>query len=290
MAIQKIFSCGEFEGDGVFDFDPATDYIFSVFSDLHHGEANYNVFRCTDALNRLAKIIEDGKDSEFFLSLGDFADNLADGITLYEELKTALSRRQIRLYKENVVLADGERYLYLAVGNHEIAFQEKSTVRDYTPIVDGVGNVYAFSQKGTLFVCYDALFTADTGSEKPDDIRPCLCYTIPDKTIGYLKKLIDENIAGCKSIVAFSHICLKNIEENAKQKWLSLLLSYNRPVYLFEGHAHRENYQEYGDEQERTAKVFTLPAVCDNDTYNRYEVVMRDGKLLRINAYEKPAQ
>ena len=53
----KILSFGEFDGDGITDFDPKTDFRFSVFSDLHYGYANYNVFACTDGIKKLNAIL-----------------------------------------------------------------------------------------------------------------------------------------------------------------------------------------------------------------------------------------
>jgi len=287
MSVQKLFSFGEFEGDGVFDFCPDTDYKFCVFSDLHHGYVNYNVFRCDQGLSRLTKILNESKDCDFLLSLGDFADNLLNGVKPYEELYALLDSHGARLFNGNNATRD-KQMVYNVVGNHEITYLEKEKLRDYIPYVEGAGNVYAFRHRDTLFAAYDALFTADEEDDSPTHIRPCQHYTIPAKTIASLKKLIEENVDGCKSIVAFTHICLKSIKESAKQAWLETLLAYGLPVYIFEGHAHRENYQLFLGDNGNSAHVFTLPAVCDDDTYNRYEVFMRDGKLLRINAFEKP--
>ncbi|MBQ8427855.1 MAG: metallophosphoesterase [Clostridia bacterium] len=289
MAIEKLFSYGEFEGDGVFDFVPETDFTFCVFSDLHHGYENYNCFRCTEGLARLQRILDESKNADFFLSLGDFADNLAGGVQLYQELYDFLLPHGVRLFNGTTPLQSGERYLYSAVGNHEIAFLPKSALKEFTPIVDGVGNVFAFVHREVLFLAYDAVFSAENGKDMPQDILPTTLFTIPDGTLAYLKQLLDNTLdVSVKSIVAFSHVCLKGIEENAREKLLDLLLSYRLPVYLFEGHAHRENYQVFAGDKGNFLHAFTLPAVCDNDTYNRYEVVMRRGKLLRINAYEKP--
>ena len=286
--VEKVFSYGEFEGDGVFDFCPQTDFTFCVFSDLHHGYENYNCFKCTEGLARLQRILDESKNAEFFLSLGDFADHLSGGVQLYEELFDFLAKKNIRLFDGATPLQANERYLYNVVGNHEIAYTPKSDLKPFTPIVDEVGNVFAFTHKEVLFLAYDAIFSAKNGQDTPQDILPTTSITIPENTLAYIRTILDKNLTNSiKSIVAFSHVCLKVIEEKAKEKLLDLLLSYRLPVYLFEGQAHRENYQIFASEKGNFVHVFTLPAVCDNDTYNRYEVVMRKGKLLRINAYEK---
>lgn len=287
MNVQKRFSFGVFEEDGWADERDA-DYRFCVFSDVHHGNQNYNCFACTEGLKRLQRILDDSSSCDFFLSLGDLADNLLHGIQPYEEVHDLLKKNNVRFFNGEHTLQRGERFLYNVVGNHEIAFLPKRELAAYTPYVDGVGNVYAFSHQQTLFIAYDGVFSADTCSDTPKDILPTRSFTIPTATLSYLKKLLNELTDGAKSIVAFSHICLKDIQQVAREQWLELLLSYGLPVYVFEGHAHRQNCQIYVSDNGQTAQVFTLPSVKEDNTYNRYEVLMKQGVPIRIHMLEKP--
>ena len=97
----KILSFGEFEGDGLFeDFNPITDFRFSVFSDLHYGYQDYNVFTCREGINKLNAVLGETQNSEFYLNLGDFADNLADQTDgLYVELQNELLKNNIVMLK-----------------------------------------------------------------------------------------------------------------------------------------------------------------------------------------------
>jgi hypothetical protein len=287
----KILSFGEFEGDGLFeDFNPTTDFRFSVFSDLHYGYQDYNVFTCREGINKLNAVLGETQNSEFYLNLGDFADNLADQTDgLYVELQNELLKNNIVMYNGTEIADTDKRIIYSVAGNHEVAYMPKSILAPYMPYKDGIGNVYAFTRKDVVFLGYDAIFSAATGTDLPKDVIKTLQYTIPESVLDYTKQCLAKAITDAtKSIVAFTHVSCKCILEPARSALFSILTSFGLPVVIFEGHAHRENYQLFQSETGETVQVFTLPAVTDLNTFNHYDVVMRNGKLLRINQIESP--
>lgn len=287
---KKTLSFGEFDEDGVMDLNANTDFRFCVFSDLHYGYANYNVFSCTDGIKKLNAIIDDTQSCDFYLNLGDFADNLLDGTDRpYVELQKALLSRGITMYNGDNEPIAPLKPIYSVAGNHEIAYMPKSILNPYMPIVDGIGNVFAFSKNNVAFLGYDAIFSAKTGTDTASDIIQTLQYTIPDKVLEYVQKQLDAVITSkTESIVAFTHVSCKNISESSRSALFSILTSFNIPVVIFEGHAHRENYQVFTNEKGNKVEVYTLPAVTDYQTYNYYDVTMRNGKVFRINLIEKP--
>lgn len=263
------------------------DYKFTIFSDLHYGYANYNVFACTDGMKKLNAILKDTSSSRFYIELGDFADNLAEKTDRpYSELQEELKKHGIIMYNGSAALQSREKYMYGVIGNHEAAYVKKDLLKPYTPVGEQ-GNIYAFVRDNTLFVGYDALFSAETGTDDPAAIIATLRYIIPQSVLQTLKETIAEKFSPqIGAIIGFSHINLKNIEESSVNALLQVFTSFRVPVYIFEGHAHVENVQIF-ENGGVSAYVFTLPAVTDYDTYNYYDVFMKNGKPIRIFREEK---
>lgn len=123
-----------------------SEFTVTIFSDVHHGDYNYNDFACTDGLKKLEKILIETPESEFYVNLGDMVDYLKDGKTdFYDEVAAVLRGHNLNLYHpEEKNYAAGGRTIYNLMGNHEAAFIRKAELSDYIPYVEGVGSVYSF--------------------------------------------------------------------------------------------------------------------------------------------------
>ena len=150
-----------------------SEFTVTIFSDVHHGDYNYNDFACTDGLKKLEKILIETPESEFYVNLGDMADYLKDGKTdFYDEVAAVLRGHNLNLYHpEEKNYAAGGRTIYNLMGNHEAAFIRKAELSDYIPYVEGVGSVYSFRHGGILFLAIDANFDRETGSDEPSVLR-----------------------------------------------------------------------------------------------------------------------
>lgn len=286
MKFKKTLSFGEFFEDGPISNDDGDILKFSVFSDLHYGYRNYNVFNCLEGKNKLERILSDTSDSSFILNLGDYADNLeSQNINPYIELDEVIKKHSLEHYLGKDI--DGKRMMYSVIGNHEAAYMPKKALKDYTPYTKEGGNSYVFKRDHILFVAYDALFSIHDKKDEPSSIIKTLEYILPKSITDYIDNVISKiDLSDVSMIVGFSHICCKRIEKESFEYFLTMLSKYSNEIYIFEGHAHMENFQLFEGEG-ATIRVFTLPAVTDYNTYNYYEVFVKDNRIIRINQIER---
>lgn len=286
MNFKNNISFGVFKDD-IFDYqyDDKNDLKFVVFSDLHYGYKNYNIFNCVKGIEKLERIFKDNKDKEFMLNLGDFADNCVDGVKLLDELENVVKENGYYLYDGTT--NNALKPMYSVPGNHEIAYIKKELVKKYFPLNKNNHSIYSFSIKNIFFLAYDAIFSIYDNLDEPSSIISTLNYTIPDDVLDEINDEIKNNIKSEKTIICFSHIPLKVIDIIKRDKLLEILSKYDRDVIIFEGHAHMENYTEYISDTNKIIRVFTLPAVTDYDTYKYYQVFTKDGKIYRINTIKE---
>lgn len=239
------------------------DFTVTIFTDLHHSVKDVNGFFCTKALEKLDKIVKNSQDSEIFISLGDFVNDL-DKTTAYYD--TAISHAEkLGLSYYSPTKEQKGKVLFNVIGNHETAFLPKSEFSKYVPYQHGIGSVYSFAKNGVLFVVVDANFNRELVVDTPQIMQTTTQFTIPDNQIEYINNLVKNQITKeIKSIVWLSHVAFKDIDD---KKWelAKVLSSFNRPIAIFEGHTHIG--AKYSAESENLKlDVYTLPPVTNDFT------------------------
>lgn len=266
-------------------------FTVTVFSDVHNGDRNYNIFTCTRGLEKLSHILEETEDSEFYINLGDMADYFKGDLGFYDQAAECLHAHGLHIYTPDSPSESGKRNIYNLVGNHEASYLSKSAMRKYIPYVDGVGSVFSFAYKGVLFLGLDANFDAATGSDDPEVIIKTPPFHIPPSQREWLKTQADKFISGgnISGIVWLSHIAFKDIDELSARATLNMLHEYDLPITIFEGHAHVESYYRlYADDRATPiADVHTLPAVTSGPYCAYYVVTFSGGKPAKIDRIEK---
>lgn len=255
-------------------------FTVTFFTDLHHGDYNYNDFACTDALKKLTQIFDETQNSDFYINLGDAADYLKDsGTGFYEDLAEIFSG-----YDLPVCMSEGQgRRIYNSIGNHEAAYINKSGLQEFIPYSDDGGCTYAFAHGGILFLGVDLVYCRKSGRDTPDVIVTAREFTLPPRQFNYIEKLLvkklDETIKG---VVMFGHIPLKDVDETSKNQLLKVLCRLKLPVAIFEGHTHEEAYSRQVTENGEKIQVFTLPAVTSGDKCRYYTVTFGNGRVLNV--------
>ncbi len=263
-------------------------FTCTIFSDVHHGDRNYNDFTCTNALKKLRRILAEAPDSDMFINLGDFADYLKDGqITFYEEAAAVLAEHHLHIYlPDSPTPTPGERLILNVIGNHEAAYVPKSALAAYVPYIDGVGCVYTFRYRDTLFVSVDACFDRATGSDAPSVMVTSVTFTIPEAVrthvIAEVDRCMDETVRG---IVWLSHIAFKDIDNDSRMAMAAALTRYGLPLTMLAGHTHVELNQHLVDETDPShilGELYTLPAVTSGPRYRYCQVTFEGGRVHHI--------
>ncbi len=266
----------------------AASFTCTVFSDVHHGDRNYNDFACTNALKKLRRILAETQDADLLLNLGDFADYLKDGsITFYEEAARVLTEHDLCIYHPNTTPCPaGKRPICNVIGNHEAAYVKKSDLRDYVPYVEGVGCVYTFRYRDVLFVSVDACFDRATGCDDPSVMITSVTFTIPEavrrRVVSEVKAAMDASVKG---IVWISHIAFKDIDNDSRMEMAESLCAFGVPVTMFAGHTHVELHHHLIDEADPTrppVEIYTLPAVTSGNRYRYWQVTFADGRVRSV--------
>ncbi|MBR2968512.1 MAG: metallophosphoesterase [Clostridia bacterium] len=269
----------------------ANEFTATIFTDVHHGDFNYNDFKCTNALRKLQKIIDETPNSDFYINLGDMVDYLKNGkVTFYEEVAAKLRENNLNIYNvEGKNYVEGNRMVYNVLGNHETAYVPKADLKEFIPYVEGVGCVYSFQIKDVLFVSIDANFDRETQSDEPAIMRGSTKFTIPQKVISWAKEEVKSKINdSVKGIVWLSHIAFKDIDNTSRFELVDALNEYGLPLTIFEGHTHSEAYYRWYDDADETktiASVYTLPAVTTAETYKYYNVTFSNGTVKEIDKH-----
>ena len=268
-----------------------SEFTVTIFSDVHHGDYNYNDFACTDGLKKLEKILIETPESEFYVNLGDMVDYLKDGKTdFYDEVAAVLRGHNLNLYHpEEKNYAAGGRTIYNLMGNHEAAFIRKAELSDYIPYVEGVVSLYSFRHGGILFLAIDANFDRETGSDEPSVLRTSTKFILPEAVLNWAAAETAAKMDdGVKGIVWLSHIAFKDIENESRFRLVFELNKYGVPLTVFEGHTHAEAFDEWYDDDnpDRTlVTIYTLPAVTSGATYKYYNVTFSEGKVKQIDKH-----
>lgn len=267
-------------------------FTVTVFSDVHHGDRNYNIFTCTRGLEKLSHILRETPDSLFYINLGDAADYLKDGSTgFYDQVAECMRAHGLHIYTPDSPSESGKRNIYNLIGNHEASYLPKSALAEYVPFVEGVGSVFAFAYNGVLFLGLDAHYDANSGSDDPAVIIKTPPFHIPTAEREWIKAQADKFISGggIEGIVWLSHIAFKDIDEHSARATVKMLYGYGLPVTIFEGHAHIESfYRIYADDRATPiADVHTLPAVTSGPYCAYYVVTFEGGKPTKIDRIEK---
>ena len=262
----------------------------TFMSDMHFDTRDYGDFHCTESEAKLKQIVSETQGSRFYINLGDTVNSLPDGKleNMYDAVRV-MKELDLNVYNsQGTGYIDGNRMMYNLAGNHEIAYVEKSVLKDYTPYVEGVGTVAVFKYEDLMFVAVDGLFTR-TGSDDPADIlgsgTPCTEFSITETVYNWLTAEVASQMdATVKGIVWISHIPLKDLDDDSKNAMLGMLKAYGLPMTVFEGHTHQEAYAELTDEStgEVYCKVYTLPAVTLFDNYPYYNVTFKDGAVWSV--------
>ena len=258
----------------------------TIMSDLHNDTQNYGGFHCLETKEKFEKIMEETKDSDFYINLGDTVNSCVNNLNNYYEMISLMKHYGLNVYNsQGTGYEEGNKMMYNLLGNHEVAYNEKSDFKDYIPYEDGIGSAGVFINSDMLFVSVDALFDRN-GFDDPEHILPCTEFTIPDAEINYLKQQVSNNMNNSiKGIVWISHVALQDIDATSKNKLLSYLKSYELPMTVFEGHTHIENYSTLTDSSTGKVycEVYTLPAVVLEDNYKYYNVYFENGKVKFID-------
>lgn len=266
----------------------AKEFTATIFSDVHHGDYNYNDFACTNGLRKLQKILDETPNSEFYVNLGDMVDYLKNGkITFYDEVAEVLRNNKLNIYHpEGKNYVEGQRIIYNMMGNHETAYVPKSMLSEYVPYVEGVGSVYSFQYKDILFLCVDANFDRETGSDDAKIMQKSTKFVIPENVRNWIKAEAKAKVNNSvKGIVWLSHIAFKDIENTSRFDLVYDLNQYNLPLTIFEGHTHVAAEDEWYDEEnddKLLVQIYTLPAVTSGETYKYYNVTFSEGKVKSI--------
>lgn len=266
-------------------------FMVTIFSDVHHGDNNYNDFACTNGLKKLRQILAETPESDFYVNLGDMVDYLKDGkITFYDEVAEVLHENDLNIYHpEGKDYVEGRRTIYNLMGNHETAYVPKSLLKDYIPYVEGVGSVYSFRYGEILFLCIDANFDRATGSDEASVMRPSTKFVIPDAVLEWAKAEAAAKIDdGVKGIVWLSHIAFKDIENTSRFALVNELNRYGLPLTVFEGHTHVESFDQWYDDDDPEkilVTIYTLPAVTSGETYKYYNVTFAGGTVRQIDKH-----
>lgn len=261
-------------------------FTVTFFTDVHHGDHNYNDFLCTEARTKLRAILNETPDTDFYINLGDVVDYLKNGKTTFmDEVMDVFEEFNLPVAK-----AEGEgRRVYNSMGNHEAAFMAKKELEPYIPYVEGVGSVYAFENMGVLFVAVDGNFERESKSDEPSILKTTTKFIIPKNQIDYLKDLVEEKMhSGISTIVWFSHIAFKDLENKSRWELVDIMAAYNKPFYIFEGHTHVQNHQVWTDDYDDSkiiVEIYTLPAVTSGVGYRYYNVTFKDGLLQNIDMH-----
>ncbi len=260
----------------------------TIMSDLHFDTRDYGGFYCTKSEQKFNKIMSETKDSKFYINLGDTVNSCDGTLNNYYHAINTMKKNKLNVYNANGSgYVAGNRMMYNLLGNHEVAYAEKSVFQDYAPYVEGVGSAAVFKYKDMMFVAVDAIFDRN-GSDNPSDIITCTEFTIPDREISYLQNEINKNMdVTTKGIVWISHVALQDIDNASQNKLLNILKGYGLPMTVFEGHTHIEAYRELVDNETGNAycQVYTLPAVVLYNKYPYYNVVFKDGKVWGIDKH-----
>ncbi len=260
----------------------------TVFSDVHHGDRNYNDFTCLSARKKLRRILEETQDSDLLINLGDFADYLKDGqITFYEEAAAVLAENHLRMYRpDSKDGAETERTILSVIGNHEAAYVPKSALRDYLPYMDGVGCVYTYRHEDVLFISVDACFDRATESDDPSVMITSVTFTIPVAVRRAVHDSVEAAMDGTvRGIVWLSHIAFKDIDNDSRMAVAADLCRFGLPVTMFAGHTHYEINQYLVAEDAPThprAELYTLPAVTSGAHYRYWQVTFESGRVREI--------
>lgn len=280
-----------FGGTSCASSEKPQEFSFTVFSDVHYGDHNYNDFACTNGLKKLRQILGETSNSEFYINLGDTVDYLnAEQTSFYDEVAAVLRENKLNIYHpENKNYVDGQRTIYNVMGNHETAFIHKSKLKEYVPYVEGVGSVYSFKYKDVFFLCLDANFDRATGGDETSVMRTSTEFTLPKAVLEWAKTEAQTKIDNSvKGIVWLSHIAFQDIDEASRWELVDYLNQYRLPLTIFEGHTHVENYFQWYDEEDSEkviATVYTLPAVTSGSTYKYYNITFSDGKVKSIDKH-----
>lgn len=257
----------------------------TIMSDIHHDLNDYGGFYCTKSLAKLRKIFNETLDSKFFVALGDDVNSMVGSFNNYLDVMGVMKEAGLNIYNSTGFgYVEGSRMMYNLLGNHEVAYTNKSEFTDYVPFEEGIGSCGVFKRDDLMFVAVDALFTRGDAehpySDDPADILPCTEFAIPDKEFNWLKAQVNSQMDGSvKGIVWISHVALQDIDVTSKTKLLNELKGYNLPMTVFEGHTHVEKYQELKDETGKVyCKVYTLPAVTLYENYPYYTVIFKNGE------------
>ncbi len=264
-------------------------FTCAIFSDVHHGDRNYNDFTCTNARKKLRQILDETKESDLLINLGDFADYLKDGkITFYEEAAEVLTENRLCIYHpDGRDCAEDERYILNVIGNHEVAYVPKSALRTFVPYVEGIGCVYTFHYRDMLFVSVDACFDRATGSDDPSVMITSVTFTIPDRVQKAVAHEVEMHMEpSIRGIVWLSHIAFKDIDNDSRMAMASQLCRFGLPLTMFAGHTHTELNHHLVSEEDPTrvlAEIYTLPAVTSGSRYRYYHVTFENGRVRAID-------
>ena len=253
-------------------------FTVTFFSDVHHGDHNYNDFACTDGLKKLRTILKETQHSDFYINLGDICDYLKDGnIDFYHEISDVFS--EFGIANADSANASAQRRVYNCMGNHEAAFIKKERLKQFIPYTEHAGSCFMFSYEGVLFIAIDASFDRKTGSDDPEILRTSTAFTLPESQTKYLLNMTEKYMNGHKSLVWISHIAFKDIDDS-KWKLVEGLQKYNLPLTIFEGHTHIENYEKQCCKtNQSTIEIYTLPAVTSGRGYRYYNVSFSNGMI-----------
>ena len=274
--------------------DKPESFSMVVFTDVHHGDMNYNNFDCTNGLKKLRTILDETRAADCFVNLGDLVDYLKGGkSTFYDEAVAVFNEFGLSCYTSNN--SADQKLIYNAMGNHEAAYIAKKELSAYVPYVDNIGSCYVFERGGVLFVMVDANFERESASDDTSVLRTATKFTIPEAEINWLKNAVSEAMhEGISSIVWLSHIAFKDIDNTSRFALADELISYGLPVTIFDGHTHVEADDEWINEDtgKLEMKTYTLPAVTtglgkamqpgDQSGYRYYILNFEDGKLKTV--------
>lgn len=267
-------------------------FTFTIFSDLHYGDHNYNDFECSKGLGKLQRIIDETAESDFYVSLGDTVDMLKNHNTgMFDDVAEVMRDNNLQIFNNEgeQVLQEGKRWIYNLMGNHEAATIEKSALREYVPYVDEVGSVFHFTYNNVLFIGLDANFESVSGKDDCDIMQTARKFTIPPQVMQWLKTAVSENMTDdIDGIIWLSHIAFKDIIHETRWELIEELDQYGKPVTILEGHTHKEAYDKFYDDanpEHVYCEIYTLPATTSSPTYKYYNVMIEDGKIKDIDKH-----
>ncbi len=260
-------------------------FTCTVFSDVHHGDRNYNDFTCTNALRKLRRILDETRESNLYINLGDFADYLKDGkITFYEEAAAVLAEYRLCTYfPDGRVPGAEERVILNVIGNHEAAYVKKSALAAHVLYAEGIGCVYTYRYGDMLFVSVDACFDRATGSDDPAVMVKTVTFTIPPQVQEAVEFAVAAQMdASVRGIVWLSHIAFKDIDDSSRMAVAEMLCRYGLPVTMLAGHTHVEMNQQLVDADDPSrvlVEIYTLPAVTSGNRYRYLQMTFASGRV-----------